>query len=111
MLRLNDDGVAEFEAERLSGRLRVGVPTDFSNAPMQRAIAEFAAQHSRIKIEVTTRLSRDLPQALAADQLDLTIAIAPEDGMPWLVQSFQAQFAGNVSTIQSHLHSRWHCED
>lgn len=88
LLRLNDDIVAGFEAERLSGWLRIGVPTDFSNIPMQRAIAAFAAQHSGIRIEVTSRLSRDLRQALAADRLDLALAIAPEDGMPWLVQSF-----------------------
>ncbi|SEN46239.1 DNA-binding transcriptional regulator, LysR family [Gemmobacter aquatilis] len=89
MLRINDDIAASFADERLSGWLRVGVPTDFSNAFMLQAIADFAAAHRGVRIEVSSRASRDLRTALAAEELDMIFAIAPEDGMPWLVQSFR----------------------
>lgn len=91
MLRLNDDIVASFADERLSGWLRVGVPTDFSNAFLLRAISDFAAAHPGVRIEMASRLSRDLRAGLAGDDYDLVVAIAPEDGMPWLVQGFAAQ--------------------
>ena len=88
MLRINDDIVASFQAERLAGWLRVGVPTDFSNDAMLRAISAFAVRHPDIRIEVTSRQSRDLRTALAADALDLALAIATEEAMPWMMQSF-----------------------
>ena len=88
LLRLNDDIVAGFRAERLTGWLKVGVPTDFSNDAMLRAISGFAVCHPGIRIEVTSRQSRDLLAALASDALDLALAIAPQDAMPWMMQSF-----------------------
>lgn len=88
MLRINDDIVAGFQAERLTGWLKVGVPTDFSNDAMLRSVSAFAVQHPDIRIEVTSRQSRDLLSALAADALDLALAIAPQDAMPWMMQSF-----------------------
>lgn len=91
MLRINDDIVAGFADERLSGWLRVGVPTDFANAFLLRAISDFAAAHPGVRIDMASRLSRDLRAGLAADEHDLVVAIAPQDGMPWLVQAFTAQ--------------------
>lgn len=88
MLRINDDIVAGFQAERLTGWLKVGIPTDFSNDAMLRAVSAFAVQHPGIRIEVTSRLSRDLRAALASDALDLALAIAPDEAMPWMMQSF-----------------------
>jgi DNA-binding transcriptional LysR family regulator len=88
MLRINDDIVASFQAERLTGWLKVGVPTDFSNDAMLRSVSAFAVQHPDIRIEVTSRKSRDLLAALAADALDLALAIAPQGAMPWMMQSF-----------------------
>jgi DNA-binding transcriptional LysR family regulator len=51
-------------------------------------VSAFAVQHPDIRIEVTSRQSRDLLAALAADALDLALAIAPQDAMPWMMQSF-----------------------
>lgn len=101
MLRINDDIVASFQAERLAGWLRVGVPTDFSNDAMLRAISAFAVQHPDIRIEVTSRQSRDLRTALAADALDLALAIAPEDDMPWMMQSFSLRPSWAIATGRS----------
>jgi DNA-binding transcriptional LysR family regulator len=101
MLRINDDIVAGFQAEQLAGWLKVGVPTDFSNDAMLRAISAFAARHPGIRIKVTSRLSRDLRTALAADTLDLALAIAPEDSMPWMMQSFSLRPSWAISADKS----------
>jgi DNA-binding transcriptional LysR family regulator len=85
MLRLNDDIVSYFTNESLSGWIRVGLPTDFSNGYLLGAITRFAASHPEVRIEVESRLSRDLRTELASDRLDLVVGIAPSDDAPFLV--------------------------
>ncbi len=87
MLRLNDDIVAYFSEAALSGWIRVGVPTDFSHASLLQAIAEFAAQHPDVKIEIESLISKALREALAADRLDICVAIAPDRDVAYLVET------------------------
>ncbi len=87
ILRLNDDIVAHFAAEALSGWIKVGLPTDFSNAFLLGAITRFAASHPDVRIEVESKLSRHLRQDIAADRLDLVAAIAPSRDEVYLVNS------------------------
>lgn len=87
ILRLNDDIVAYYANESLSGWIRVGVPTDFSNAFLLGAITRFAASHPDVKIEMESHLSRDLRHQLATDRLDLVVAITPSQDEAFLVRS------------------------
>lgn len=87
MLRLNDDIVAHYANESLSGWIRVGVPTDFSNTFLLGAITRFAASHPDVKIEMESHLSRDLRHQLATDKLDLVVAITPTEDEAFLVNS------------------------
>lgn len=87
MLRLNDDIVAYFVNEALTGWIRIGLPTDFSNDFLLRAITEFAVHNPGVRIEVESLLSRDLRTELAADRLDIMVGIAPSLDEPFLVNS------------------------
>lgn len=87
MLRLNDDIVAHFTNESLSGWIKVGLPTDFSNTFLLRAITRFAASHPDVRIEVESLLSRSLRHEVAADRLDLAVGIAPPGEEAYLVNS------------------------
>jgi DNA-binding transcriptional LysR family regulator len=87
ILRLNDDIVAHYAVEALSGWIKVGLPTDFSNAFLLAAITRFAASHTDVRIEVQSCLSRDLRQDLAAERIDLAIAIAPSQDEAYLVNA------------------------
>jgi DNA-binding transcriptional LysR family regulator len=87
MLRLNDDIVAYFSEAALSGWIRVGVPTDFSHSFLLEAIASFATQHPDVKIEIESQLSQSLRESLAANKLDICVAIAPEGETPYLVDA------------------------
>ncbi len=89
ILRLNDDIVAHYAAESLSGWIRVGLPTDFSNTFLLGAITRFAASHPEVRIEVESQPSRALRHELAADRLDLVTAIAPTQDEAYLVNSAQ----------------------
>jgi DNA-binding transcriptional LysR family regulator len=87
ILRLNDDIVAYYTAEALSGWIKVGLPTDFSNTFLLGALTRFAASHPDVRLEVESRLSRDLRQNLAADRIDIAIAIAPTLDEAFLVNA------------------------
>jgi DNA-binding transcriptional LysR family regulator len=87
MLRLNDDMISHFANETLSGWIRVGLPTDFSNAFLLDAITQFAANHPDVRLEVESLLSRDLRRELAADRLNIAIGIAPAGEDVYLVSS------------------------
>ncbi len=87
MLRLNDDVVAHFSDAALSGRIRIGVPTDFSHSFLLEAITEFALTHTDVKIEIESLLSQDLRDALSREKLDICVAIVPEGDVPYLVDS------------------------
>ena len=87
ILRLNDDIVAHYAAEALSGWIKVGLPTDFANAFLLGAITRFAASQPDVRIEVESRLSRELRGDLAADRLDMVVAIAPTQDEAYLVNT------------------------
>lgn len=87
MLRLNDDIVAHFGDAALSGRIRVGVPTDFSHSFLLEAIAAFAMEHPDVEIEIESLLSKALRDGLANETLDICVAIVPEGEVPYLVES------------------------
>jgi DNA-binding transcriptional LysR family regulator len=65
----------------------VGLPTDFSNAYLLAAITRFAASNPDVRVEVESRLSRDLRQSLAADRIDIAVCIAPTQDAAYLVNS------------------------
>jgi len=87
LLRVNDDIVAYFADAALSGWIRVGVPTDFAHAFLLDAITSFAGRHPSVHIEIESLLSKDLREAVAQDRLDMTVAIAPEADLPFLVET------------------------
>lgn len=87
MLRLNDDIISHFANETLSGWIRVGLPTDFSNTFLLNAITRFAANHPEVRIEVESQLSHALRHELAADHLNIAIGIAPAGEDVYLVNS------------------------
>jgi len=87
MLRLNDDIISHFANETLSGWIRVGLPTDFSNTFLLNAITRFAANHPDVRIEVESQLSHRLRHELAADHLKIAVGIAPAGEDIYLVNS------------------------
>jgi len=100
MLRINDDIAGHFRREALSGWIRVGLPADFANDYLLDAVTRFAALHQEVRIEVESSLSRTLHERLAADRLDLAVAIAGDEAAPYLVRSWSARPVWAVPACQ-----------
>jgi DNA-binding transcriptional LysR family regulator len=89
LLRLNDEAVAKLKGRSARGQLRVGLPTDFSVAYLQEAIAGFVRANSKVTMSITCDLSRRLIDMLHADELDIVIALLAQDKNPYLVRSWE----------------------
>jgi DNA-binding transcriptional LysR family regulator len=89
LLRLNDEAVARLKGRSARGQLRVGLPTDFSVAFLQEAIADFVRVNAQVTMSITCDLSRKLIDMLHADDLDIVIALLAQDKNPYLVRSWE----------------------
>ena len=89
LLRLNDEAVARLKGRQAKGQLRVGLPTDFSVAFLQEAIAGFMGAQEKVTMAITCDLSRRLLDLLHADELDIAIALLARDKNPYLVRSWE----------------------
>jgi DNA-binding transcriptional LysR family regulator len=89
LLRLNDEAVAKLKGRAAKGQLRVGLPTDFSVAFLQEAIADFTREEAKVTMSIACDLSRKVMDLLHADELDIAIALLAKDKNPYLVRSWE----------------------
>lgn len=90
-LRTNDDILRHFKSEALSGWIRIGLPTDFANGFLLDAATGFASSNPEVRLEVSSRLSQELREALTIDSLDLAVSIVTDTAPSYLVRSWDAQ--------------------
>ena len=91
MIRINDEAVSYFHRSDKTGVLRIGLPTDYAVAFLQRAITRFSQENPDVELEVNCDLSRELHQHLRADDLDVIVAVMPNTRMPYLSRAWGEQ--------------------
>jgi DNA-binding transcriptional LysR family regulator len=91
MIRINDEAVSYFHRSDKTGVLRIGLPTDYSVAFLQRAITSFSQEHPDVELEIHCDLSRELHQHLRSDDLDIIVAMMPNARMPYLSRAWAEQ--------------------
>lgn len=91
VLRLNDEVVALLQHRRPDGVLRIGLPTDYAAAFLQRALTGFIREHTEVQLEVECDLSARLLDRLDADELDVVVAMQGERPGPGLCFSWAEQ--------------------
>ncbi|MCV2865877.1 LysR substrate-binding domain-containing protein [Albidovulum sediminicola] len=91
MIRINDEAVSYFHRSDKTGVLRIGLPTDYAVAFLQRSITRFSLDNPDVELEVHCDLSRELHQHLRADDLDIIIAVMPTAQMPYLSRTWIEQ--------------------
>jgi DNA-binding transcriptional LysR family regulator len=88
ILQLNDQAVDRFIRRPRDGTLRVGLPTDYAVAFLQRAMTDFAHLHPEVRLEIVCDLSRRLLDDLRKDELDIVIAMTCEGLRQYLAREW-----------------------
>ncbi|QRM35905.1 LysR substrate-binding domain-containing protein [Microvirga sp. VF16] len=88
ILRLNDEAAAVLQRRQSDGILRVGLPTDYAMAFLQRALTNFVKKHQDVQLEVVCDLSQELLARLEADEADIVVAMHGTQPGPGLAFSW-----------------------
>ncbi len=68
----------------LAGRIRVGIPDDFDDTILERALAAFALRNPQVEIVATSGCTSRYPKAIRGGRLDIAVCSSrePLDGIP-----------------------------
>jgi DNA-binding transcriptional LysR family regulator len=75
ILDLNDRCLAELSERPLTGRLRIGIPSDFAASHLPQVLARFTASYPEVSLEVIDDLSTRLIARRQDEALDLVLAL------------------------------------
>ena len=89
ILHLNDDIIGQFRPSKLSGPIRIGLPTDYAVSYLQDAVVEFSMEHPDANLEIYCDLSENLLNSLHADQVNLTVALVDNDLSHYLINAWE----------------------
>ena len=62
----------------LAGRIRVGIPDDFDDAVLERALADFALRNPEVEIAAASGCTSDYPERIRRGELDVAVCSGPE---------------------------------
>ncbi|QGX98778.1 LysR family transcriptional regulator [Roseovarius faecimaris] len=91
ILRLNDLAVAQFEHQKESSKLRVGLPVDYAVNTLQSCLTNVVRQFSDIQIEIRCDLSKNLLSALRSNEIDIAVALFDGDDQQFLFRNWKEQ--------------------
>ncbi|WP_108445174.1 LysR family transcriptional regulator [Halomonas denitrificans] len=77
ILCLNAEAVSALSGHALSETLRLGLPEDFASSVATPMLASFMRENPRVRLEVTSGLSRDLKRAYDLGEFDLVLVKQP----------------------------------
>ncbi len=75
MLEMNDGIFRSLTPAPLSGRLRLGIPSEFASTLLPGLIGEFSTRYPDVVLEVTSSLSRELLHEAKRQSFDLILAL------------------------------------
>ncbi|MDN7125101.1 LysR family transcriptional regulator [Pseudidiomarina sp. 1APP75-32.1] len=78
MLNLNDQIIARLTEPELSGRVRLGITSEFASKLLPQVLGQFAHGYPNVALEVTSALSKQL--IAKADDFDVIIALTEQGG-------------------------------
>lgn len=78
MLNLNDQIIARLTEPELSGRVRLGITSEFASKLLPQVLGQFAQGYPNVALEVTSALSKQL--ITKADDFDVIIALTEQGG-------------------------------
>ncbi|MFQ5660625.1 MAG: LysR substrate-binding domain-containing protein [Gammaproteobacteria bacterium] len=78
ILSINDEAIAGFSANSVSGRLHLGTTSEFATAILPKILSRFTQTYANITLEVTCDLSKNLLSESKQKQFDLILALHDE---------------------------------
>ena len=67
------DRVGALFTSPLEGSIRVGIPDDYNETILERALAQFCAKHGAVEVFVRSGCTAGFPDAIAKNELDIAI--------------------------------------
>ena len=75
ILSLNDEVMVHFSAQKIQGRVRLGLPSEFAATLMPRIIGRFSRQYPDVSVEVGSELSVVLQKQFRNKRYDLVLTL------------------------------------
>tara|TARA_R110000868_G_scaffold274639_1_gene534116 strand:- start:9661 stop:10530 length:870 start_codon:yes stop_codon:yes gene_type:complete len=75
ILALNDELVGQFANPLMSGRIKVGIPSEFATTLLPKIIGRFAKTYPDVSLDISCDLSRNLLSDEQRKQYDLILAL------------------------------------
>ncbi|MBN9249384.1 MAG: LysR family transcriptional regulator [Mesorhizobium sp.] len=75
ILALNDEVLALMQSPDVSGRVRLGAPSEYTDSLLPHLLGRFAQAHPNVMLEVTSDLSKNLLARQENGEFDLVVAL------------------------------------
>ncbi|MCK8126309.1 LysR family transcriptional regulator [Pseudoalteromonas sp. 2CM39R] len=103
MVQHNDAILQLFTSESITGKVRLGIPSEFAARILPSIIGDFVALYPEVSLEVKSRLSKHLLSDERQDQFDLVLALNEQldsEKFPIFIQD-QLVWVGDLSLAQN----------
>jgi len=103
MVQHNDAILQLFTSESVTGKVRLGIPSEFAARILPSIIGDFVALYPDVSLEVKSRLSKHLLSDKRQDQFDLVLALNEQldsEKFPIFIQD-QLVWVGDLSLAQN----------
>ena len=75
MLQLNDGILQQFSSEIITGKIRLGIPSEFAATILPAIIGDFVSLYPDVSLEVKSELSKQLMHVSNREQFDLVLTL------------------------------------
>jgi DNA-binding transcriptional LysR family regulator len=82
MLQMNDMILQKFSAELLTGKIRLGIPSEFAASILPAIIGDFVALYPDVSLEIKSELSKQLMHVSNREQFDLVLTLNEQIDQP-----------------------------
>jgi DNA-binding transcriptional LysR family regulator len=105
MMQHNDTILQLFTSESITGKVRLGIPSEFAARILPSIIGDFVALYPEVSLEVKSRLSKHLLSASRQDQFDLVLALNEQldSGKFPIFMQDQLVWVGDLSLAQNEV--------
>ncbi|WP_235898663.1 LysR family transcriptional regulator [Parahaliea maris] len=95
IIELNDQAISEFINPSVSGKLRLGIPSEFAVVLMPRILGQFSAAYPQVALDVQCVLSKDLLQDPSRYDLILALQEWPNSQQPGYLKTESLVWVGS----------------